>query len=164
MLTTPFPPLARLSTSAGEDPFLSGQYAANFIQGFEHADEDPYSIVQSSTCCKHFVANELESWGGQTRHTIDVAVPEQDLVDSYLPSFQTCVEEGKATGIMCSCEYHVNRYFYFPLTVTFDCDNIFTPPPPSLPSQTMLSTAYRRALQNGCLRLCFVKHGILMVT
>ncbi len=29
-------------------------------------------------------------------------VPEQDLVDSYLPSFQTCVEEGQASGIMCS--------------------------------------------------------------
>lgn len=26
----------------------------------------------------------------------------QDLVDSYLPSFQTCVEEGKVSGIMCS--------------------------------------------------------------
>lgn len=29
-------------------------------------------------------------------------VPAQDLVDSYLPSFQVCVEEGKASGIMCS--------------------------------------------------------------
>ena len=29
-------------------------------------------------------------------------MPQQDLVDSYLPSFQTCVEEGKVSGIMCS--------------------------------------------------------------
>ncbi len=29
-------------------------------------------------------------------------MPQQDLVDSYLPSFQTCVEEGEVSGIMCS--------------------------------------------------------------
>jgi pre-mRNA-splicing factor SYF2/beta-D-xylosidase 4 len=29
-------------------------------------------------------------------------VPQQDLVDSYLPSFQACVEEGKVSGVMCS--------------------------------------------------------------
>ena len=114
-------------------PFLSGQYAANFIQGFEHAKEAPYPL-QASTCCKHFVANELvrwaaplptdclaatlltplpaspthteihwqEHWNGTDRNHVDVFVPQQDLVDSYLPSFQTCVEEGKASGVMCS--------------------------------------------------------------
>ena len=85
--------------SAGEDPFVSGQYAANFVQGFEHATETPYPL-QASACCKHFVANELDGWNGTDRNHIDVFVPQQDLVDSYLPSFQTCVEEGKASGIM----------------------------------------------------------------
>ena len=127
--------------SAGEDPFLSGQYAANFIQGFEHANEVSYPL-QASACCKHFVAvrrrrarplrralallastrpllplprpppplqNELEATNGSTRHNIDVFVPQQDLVDSYLPSFQTCVEEGKASGIMCSACARVLR-------------------------------------------------------
>ena len=88
--------------SAGEDPFVSGQYAANWVQGFEHAKETPYPL-QASACCKHFVANELDGWNGTDRNHIDVFVPQQDLVDSYLPSFQTCVEEGKASGIMCSC-------------------------------------------------------------
>jgi hypothetical protein len=46
--------------------------------------------------------NELDGWNGTDRNHIDVFVPQQDLVDSYLPSFQTCVEEGKASGIMCS--------------------------------------------------------------
>ena len=57
----------------------------------------------TQACCKHFVANELDGWNGTDRNHIDVFVPQQDLVDSYLPSFQTCVEEGKASGIMCSC-------------------------------------------------------------
>ena len=88
--------------SAGEDPFVSGQYAANFIQGFEHAKETSYPL-QASACCKHFVANELDGWNNTDRNHIDVFVPQQDLVDSYLPSFQTCVEEGKVSGIMCRC-------------------------------------------------------------
>jgi len=87
--------------SAGEDPFVSGQYAANFVQGFEHATEVSYPL-QASACCKHFVANELDGWNGTDRNHIDVFVPQQDLVDSYLPSFQACVEEGKVSGIMCS--------------------------------------------------------------
>ena len=76
----------------------SGQYAANFVQGFEHATEAAYPL-QASACCKHFVANELDGWNGTDRNHIDVFVPQQDLADSYLPSFQTCVEEGKVSGI-----------------------------------------------------------------
>ena len=76
-------------------PFLSGQYAANFIQGFEHAKEATYPL-QASACCKHLVANEYED----KRQSVDTFVPQQDLVDSYLPSFQACVEEGQASGIM----------------------------------------------------------------
>ena len=49
------------------------------------------------------VANELESWNGTNRNHIDSFVPQQDLVDSYLPSFQACVEQGKVTSVMCRC-------------------------------------------------------------
>jgi pre-mRNA-splicing factor SYF2/beta-D-xylosidase 4 len=71
------------------------------VQGLQTAKETPYPL-QASACCKHFIANELEAWNGSSRISIDVQVPEQDLVDSYLPSFQTCVEEGQVSGIMCS--------------------------------------------------------------
>ena len=149
--------------SAGEDPFLSGQYAANFIQGFEHAKEASYPL-QASTCCKHFVANELDKWNGTNRDHIDVYVPEQDLVDSYLPSFQTCVEEGKASGIMCSCES-------FALCVTSIYSlyvyRFLTRPLPPLPTsraystllQITLSTAFLRARMNGSLALSFATRG-----
>ena len=52
---------------------------------------------------QHFVANELDGWNGTNRNHIDSYVPQQDLVDSYLPSFQACVEEGKVSGIMVRC-------------------------------------------------------------
>ena len=87
--------------SAGEDPFLSGQYAANWVSGFQTAKEAPFPL-QAAACCKHFVANELDGWNGTDRNHIDSYVPQQDLVDSYLPSFQTCVEQGQVAGVMCS--------------------------------------------------------------
>ena len=81
---------------AGEEPFASGEYAVNFVGGFEHAKEAPYPL-QSSACCKHFIANEQEF----NRRGVNSNVTQQDLADSYLPSFQACVEEGAVSGIMC---------------------------------------------------------------
>ena len=71
------------------------------MTGFQTAKETLYPL-QAAACCKHFVANELDGWNGTDRNHIDSYVPQQDLVDSYLPSFQTCVEQGKVAGIMCS--------------------------------------------------------------
>jgi len=91
----------------GEDPYLSGEYAASFVQGFEHAPEDPEGFLQASACCKHFVANEMEATteaDGEShdRHVVDSAVTDQDLADSYLVPFQACVEKGRVSGLMCS--------------------------------------------------------------
>jgi beta-glucosidase-like glycosyl hydrolase len=36
------------------------------------------------------------------RHNFDATVTAQDLADSYLPAFQSCVEEGRVSGLMCS--------------------------------------------------------------
>ena len=85
----------------GEDPFVAGEYAVNFVQGFQRAREDPY-LLQASACCKHFVANELEATNGTDRYSFNAIVSQQDLVDSYLPPFQACVEEGEVSGVMCS--------------------------------------------------------------
>ena len=82
---------------AGEDPFASGEYAVNFVKGFQTAKEGQYPL-QASACCKHFVANEYEGH----RYGMDVSLSAQDLADSYLPPFQSCVEEGKVSGIMCA--------------------------------------------------------------
>lgn len=90
------PPLYSLET-AGEDPFASGAYARAFVTGFQTAKEAPFPL-QASATCKHFVANEYEGH----REGMDVSLSAQDLVDSYLPPFQACVEEGQVSGIMCA--------------------------------------------------------------
>ncbi len=92
-----------IEAGGGEDPFTLGEYARSFVLGFEHATETPYPL-QASACCKHYVANSLDAWNGTDRYHVNAEVPMQDLVDSYLPAFQVCVEEGQVSSIMCSCE------------------------------------------------------------
>jgi hypothetical protein len=43
-----------------------------------------------------------DAWNGTDRHHIDAYVPQQDLADSYLPPFQTGVEEGKVRVRGCA--------------------------------------------------------------
>eukprot|EP00931_Biecheleriopsis_adriatica_P051458 TRINITY_DN29844_c0_g1_i2.p1 TRINITY_DN29844_c0_g1~~TRINITY_DN29844_c0_g1_i2.p1 ORF type:complete len:805 (+),score=148.68 TRINITY_DN29844_c0_g1_i2:44-2416(+) len=90
----------------GEDPLLTGEYAEHFVKGFQEAPEDP-SHVQASACCKHYVANEMESTtqaDGEhhDRNHVDSKVSMQDLMDTYMKPFQACVEKGRVTSLMCS--------------------------------------------------------------
>ena len=99
---------ARNIETPGEDPYLTGQYAIHFTKGMQESPDDP-SHIQASACCKHFVANSLESsYGPQdtswNRENDDAAVTMQDLVDSYMLPFQACVEQGRVSGLMCSCK------------------------------------------------------------
>eukprot|EP00325_Prymnesiales_sp_UTEX-LB-985_P000241 CAMPEP_0174703322 /NCGR_PEP_ID=MMETSP1094-20130205/7308_1 /TAXON_ID=156173 /ORGANISM="Chrysochromulina brevifilum, Strain UTEX LB 985" /LENGTH=773 /DNA_ID=CAMNT_0015901231 /DNA_START=17 /DNA_END=2338 /DNA_ORIENTATION=+ len=89
----------------GEDPYLVGEYAEWFVKGMEQAPEDE-GHLQASACCKHYAANSMEhtTEGGQThtRHDFSATITQQDLVDSYLFPFQSCVEKGRVSGLMCS--------------------------------------------------------------
>lgn len=57
-------------------------------------------------CYRHYAANSMEhtTEGGQThtRHDFSATITQQDLVDSYLKPFQSCVEKGRVSGLMCS--------------------------------------------------------------
>lgn len=87
----------------GEDPELTGNYAAMFVQGLQGEvgglDE---KHTQITACCKHFIANSLEQWKNDTRYDFDAEVPNADLHNYYLPPFRSCVQEGRSKGVMCS--------------------------------------------------------------
>lgn len=75
------PRWGRVLETPGEDPFLAGRYAVNFVRGMQDvegldaADNDPDSRpLKVSTCCKHFAAYDLDNWFGVTRFNYDARV------------------------------------------------------------------------------------------
>ena len=80
----------------GEDPFLTGRLAVQFIRGMQ--GDDPKYLKTVSTV-KHFA---VHSGPEPARHTFDAVVSERDLRESYLPHFEAGIREGHAYSLMCA--------------------------------------------------------------
>ncbi|KAI3757386.1 hypothetical protein L6452_04923 [Arctium lappa] len=102
------PRWGRGQETPGEDPLVVGDYSVSYVRGiqgdsFEGGKIDPNADhLQASACCKHFIANDLDNWKTANRYNFDANITQQDLADTYLPPFQKCVQQGKASGIMCA--------------------------------------------------------------
>ncbi|CAK7338187.1 unnamed protein product [Dovyalis caffra] len=104
------PRWGRILETPGEDPFVVGRFAANYVRGLQDIPgtekvkyEDPNSRpIKVSACCKHFTAYDVDNWHGVERISYDAKVPEQDLVETFNLPFEMCVKEGDASSIMCS--------------------------------------------------------------
>jgi beta-glucosidase len=80
----------------GEDPYLTGQMAVQFITGLQ--GDDPKYLKTVSTA-KHFA---VHSGPEPDRHTFNAEVSEYDLRETYLPAFKTSVREANVQSIMCA--------------------------------------------------------------
>jgi len=80
----------------GEDPFLTGRLAVQFIRGMQ--GDDPRYLKTVATV-KHFA---VHSGPEPERHTFDAVVSERDLRESYLPHFAAGIREGHAYSLMCA--------------------------------------------------------------
>jgi beta-glucosidase len=80
----------------GEDPFLTGRLAVQFIHGMQ--GDDPKYLKTVATV-KHFA---VHSGPEPARHTFDAVVSERDLRESYLPHFEAGIREGGAYSLMCA--------------------------------------------------------------
>jgi beta-glucosidase len=80
----------------GEDPYLTGVLATEFIRGIQGDDPNIYKAVATS---KHFA---VHSGPEPLRHQFDVNPSRQDLAETYLPAFRRTVTEGKVASLMCA--------------------------------------------------------------
>lgn len=80
----------------GEDPFLTGRLAVNFIRGLQGDDPDYYKTIST---VKHFA---VHSGPEPERHTFDAATNERNFRETYLPMFKTGILEGEAYSLMCA--------------------------------------------------------------
>ncbi len=80
----------------GEDPFLTGQLAVEFIKGMQGDDPHYYKTIATP---KHFA---VHSGPEPDRHVFDAVIDERELRETYLPHFRDAVVEGKAQSVMCA--------------------------------------------------------------
>lgn len=97
------PRWGRGQETPGEDPFLTATYAHHFVRAMQNSSVDA-TRLQVSACCKHFTAYDMDRWGGEDRHIFNAIVSEQDMWDTFMPSFEACIHHdgGAASGVMCS--------------------------------------------------------------
>jgi len=80
----------------GEDPYLTGQLAVQFVKGLQ--GDDPRYLKTVATA-KHYA---VHSGPEPDRHTFNAVVDQRDLRETYLPAFRAAVVEGGAESVMCA--------------------------------------------------------------
>ncbi|KAE8810686.1 putative beta-D-xylosidase 6 [Hordeum vulgare] len=97
------PRWGRGQETPGEDPAMIAAYSVEYVKGFqgEYGDGREGRMMLSA-CCKHYIAYDLEKWGKFARYTFNAEVNAQDFEDTYEPPFKSCIQEGRASCLMCS--------------------------------------------------------------
>ncbi|MBZ5620681.1 MAG: glycoside hydrolase family 3 C-terminal domain-containing protein [Acidobacteriia bacterium] len=80
----------------GEDPYLTGRLAVEFIQGLQGTDPHYFKVIATA---KHYA---VHSGPEPSHHQFDVHPSERDLKETYLPAFKAAIVEGKADSVMCA--------------------------------------------------------------
>jgi beta-glucosidase len=80
----------------GEDPFLTGRLASQFIKGLQGDDPKYFKTIATA---KHYA---VHSGPESLRHTFDAVIDERDLRDTYLPQFEMAIRSGGADSVMCA--------------------------------------------------------------
>lgn len=80
----------------GEDPYLTGKMAVNFIKGLQ--GNDPKYLKTVATA-KHYAVHSGPEF---TRHTDNIFVNDRDLYDTYLPAFKAVIRDANVQSVMCA--------------------------------------------------------------
>ncbi len=80
----------------GEDPYLTGRMAVNFIKGLQ-SDHPKY--FKTIATAKHYAVHSGPEF---TRHSENTFVNDRDLYETYLPAFKVAVKEANVQSVMCA--------------------------------------------------------------
>jgi beta-glucosidase len=80
----------------GEDPYLTGEMGAAFIEGLQG---DNPKIFKTIATAKHYA---VHSGPESTRHEANIEPSPHDVEDTYLPAFRMAMVDAKADSIMCA--------------------------------------------------------------
>ncbi len=80
----------------GEDPFLTGRMAVNFVNGIQ-GDDDKY--LKAIATVKHYA---VHSGPEPSRHRDDYHASDADLWETYLPAFKMAFDETDVGSVMCA--------------------------------------------------------------
>jgi beta-glucosidase len=94
----------------GEDPYLTGAIAVDFIKGIQ-GDDPNYMLAMG--CAKHYA---VHSGPEAERNRFNAQPSDRDLYETYLPQFERAVREGRVAGVMGA---------YSALNGVPDCANSF---------------------------------------
>lgn len=90
------PRWGREEENYGEDPFLCGVLATNFVKGIQGIQDESNPYFKIVACAKHFAANNYE----QGRHSTTSFVTEKNMREYYLPAFEMCVRDANVQSVM----------------------------------------------------------------
>jgi beta-glucosidase len=82
----------------GEDPYLSGTMASQYVRGIQSEDV--------AACVKHFALNNQE----YDRESINVDADERTLQEIYLPAFKAVVQDGGVWAVMAAYNKFRGKY------------------------------------------------------
>jgi beta-glucosidase len=80
----------------GEDPFLTGRMAVNFIKGLQGNDA---KYLKTIATAKHYAVHSGPEF---TRHSDNIFINDRDLYETYLPAFRATVKEANVQSVMCA--------------------------------------------------------------
>ncbi len=80
----------------GEDPFLTGRMAVNFVNGLQGDDE---KYLKTVATIKHYA---VHSGPESSRHSDDYTVSEADLRETYVSAFKMALDETNVASVMCA--------------------------------------------------------------
>ena len=77
----------------GEDPFLTGTLATQFVKGMQGRQD----MMKVAACAKHFA---VHSGPEASRHSVNLFPSKKDLWETYLPAFKMLVQDAEVEIVM----------------------------------------------------------------